>query len=769
MSERGLCHEIEDLGGGVHRSTIYGRPINYDAGSGLMLPIPRRLELSGDADRPIGLDAPGYARVAIRARTDGLKPLVHVGRGSDYVRLSPVDVKDVAATVAEGSVSFLEAWPASDLRFDWTGHSLRKTIALRSGHKRSFSFRVDSPSMDWRTMRAGPVAIAQPVLTRDEKMVPLEWEHNVVGGRHLLTVRLPEGDWSWWDLDPTLTLQPSGTTGLDALISNSSPTTNYATATTGGVYADGTYEYRFLLQFTLTSLPADALIASAILTMYSGADNGTGNVGVHLLKRSWVEAQVTWTISATGTNWTELGAFHVDDCEQTPIGQCLIQQPPNNSGYRNFNLDAQVKADLGSYGWLLKFIDGSGMRSSLFYTSDNTATTQRPKLVVVYNEASTSAAIVGVGGYLTEASATASAPTASATTAIDGVDDGATAATATAASPDSTGTSAAGGIVGAIGATASHTYTAAASASVSGEVGSISSSATAVQPEASASSAISGIGSASLAATTSAIYTSAASTSITGLVGAIASTASFEVYTASAVSAIAPASSAVASTADALPPEIDASSSLVAQPSSVTASATAAAASISGEGALVGEVGAAAASASFEAYVAAAIASVAPASAVSASAGGSEQPIASASTSLELGTPATTSATAGAVQPNSVATGELSPSQPAELLVIAGHVPPESLASVAVAAVGAGALAGVATYQALALGLVELDGPGAAEIAAACIAEYAAIWPCRVEVGTVVVAQSVGAGRPSMVAGAASVPGVEAGVVVAGG
>ena len=76
-----------------------------------------------------------------------------------------------------------------------------------------------------------------------------------------------------------LTLQPDSTTGKDAFISGlgTQANTNYGNSTEfdAGTWNNGTVQYsiRSLVQFNLTSVPANANIISAYLSLYYNPNN----------------------------------------------------------------------------------------------------------------------------------------------------------------------------------------------------------------------------------------------------------------------------------------------------------------------------------------------------------------------------------------------------------------------------------------------------------------------------------------------------------------
>src|ERR1035437_8672214 len=188
----------------------------------------------------------------------------------------------------------------------------------------------------------------------------------------------------------TYTLQPDGTTGIDAWVvseytPNNDTSNNYGTDarldawrwTNTGV----PYSTRAYLKFDVSSLPTTAVVCSAILTVHTDANNemsGFNQPNAFYLKRatsSWTQSGVTWhnqpTLSTTniisvgsytsttaGTSYTIDVSSHIQD---------MINNPSTN------------------YGWAIMLQNESNTYAALGLASSNHATSAyRPMLTVVY-------------------------------------------------------------------------------------------------------------------------------------------------------------------------------------------------------------------------------------------------------------------------------------------------------------------------------------------------------------------------------------------------
>ncbi len=175
----------------------------------------------------------------------------------------------------------------------------------------------------------------------------------------------------------------------DSYIYGGSPTTNYGALdrmTVAGFYDTGgsLSLQRGLVKFNVSSIPAVTQLTGATLCLYSYdtayVKGSTGFYGVYPLTRDWTDAQTTWNIAKTGTNWTTAGG----DVAATP--DATSPKQATAGVWYPFDVMARVQAWLAvpstNYGWLVKCTDENLHNQDRFYTSDTTNATLRPKLVV---------------------------------------------------------------------------------------------------------------------------------------------------------------------------------------------------------------------------------------------------------------------------------------------------------------------------------------------------------------------------------------------------
>ena len=105
----------------------------------------------------------------------------------------------------------------------------------------------------------------------------------------------------------------------------------------------------------------------------------TGYYGVYPLTRAFNESQVTWTIAATGTNWTTAGGdFGLADTQAAKQGVAGV--------WYVFSVTSRVQGWIttpsSNYGWIVKCTDENLHNQDYFVSSNNTDTVHRPKLCI---------------------------------------------------------------------------------------------------------------------------------------------------------------------------------------------------------------------------------------------------------------------------------------------------------------------------------------------------------------------------------------------------
>jgi len=169
----------------------------------------------------------------------------------------------------------------------------------------------------------------------------------------------------------------------DTFINVWPPNQNYGNGTTFKVGLSGTSNYtKGLLSFNFTSIPKNAIISSAVLTLNtSGWGGSSGNVDVYRILKKWGENQVTWKKASTTINWELAG------CQ----GKTDIEAKKYTSFTGSFGKVAVNLTDLVKL-WITNPSSNNGLlmkattpNTAFFFDSkENSDVTKRPKLTVTY-------------------------------------------------------------------------------------------------------------------------------------------------------------------------------------------------------------------------------------------------------------------------------------------------------------------------------------------------------------------------------------------------
>lgn len=177
----------------------------------------------------------------------------------------------------------------------------------------------------------------------------------------------------------TLTLQPNAASGQDSYLDStpSNRNNNYGTATTMLLDSSGNTIQRPVIRFSLSALPANALIEDATLSLYMNAGVGNSFVSeVHYLTTAWTEGGVTWN-----TPWGTGGG----DFPGYVAAQTLLT---NTAGWARWNVtqlvDLWYRGHLPNDGVILTMPAQGVSSQKSFRTSDYFVSAYRPQLVISY-------------------------------------------------------------------------------------------------------------------------------------------------------------------------------------------------------------------------------------------------------------------------------------------------------------------------------------------------------------------------------------------------
>jgi hypothetical protein len=202
-------------------------------------------------------------------------------------------------------------------------------------------------------------------------------------------------------IDPTLTSQPDATAGTDTFMAEDNATTNYGTST--AVFATSSTNQRrlSLLKFDLSTIPTTATIDSATLSLWN---TGTKAASLDLALYSVLSANSSWTEGGATWNTTNGTAYWAGDAAQnggTDAGSSVSGTDYYATALGTFTYTSNAAADTewqvslstsqissmvsNNYGMVLRMITAGQYFS--FRSSDYTTSSLRPKIVVVYTEA----------------------------------------------------------------------------------------------------------------------------------------------------------------------------------------------------------------------------------------------------------------------------------------------------------------------------------------------------------------------------------------------
>lgn len=396
-----MYYEIDEIAPDTYRHTHHVVPIAY-VSNGTLRRITNDIVNTGDPNFTIGVDE--FVQFRLRDSLVGNAPVLFFGKGNNSLRLTPLDTNNVDAVVGDHIISYPGAWDNADLRFLVAGHCVQKEIVLGANHPTSFAFRIDDHiGLDLDTLQSDSFRILDPILTNGSESIPLQWAKTTQGGKLILTVDLPVGDFNGWILDPTFTSQPDGTAGLDTFVREDQADTAQATSTTLVVQGTATVRRNSLIKWDLSSIPAGATVTSGTLTVWNALQVTTAYsmVWSRILaaNSAWTEAGATWNYAVDGaTRWAGDAAANGGS-----DAGCSV----SGTDYSGTNLGAFTHGDndvvgtqydatmsvaetqsllSANHGVVLRTTTGGGS-ARLYASSDNATAAQRPQLVIVYTVA----------------------------------------------------------------------------------------------------------------------------------------------------------------------------------------------------------------------------------------------------------------------------------------------------------------------------------------------------------------------------------------------
>ncbi len=189
----------------------------------------------------------------------------------------------------------------------------------------------------------------------------------------------------------TVVLQPDSVSGKDAFIYSVFPTVN--SGTNRGLYSSGwtwsgVYStLRSFVQFDLSSIPADAYIISAKLSLYNDPGN---SIVLTNGEHSSLTASNASYISRVSEPWDESTITWNNQPGYHTANQIRLHESADpNQDYLDINVDEMVKKMVSNptenYGFILRLQTEINYAVLIFGSSDNIDSTLHPKLEIVYS------------------------------------------------------------------------------------------------------------------------------------------------------------------------------------------------------------------------------------------------------------------------------------------------------------------------------------------------------------------------------------------------
>ncbi len=193
---------------------------------------------------------------------------------------------------------------------------------------------------------------------------------------------------------PTLTLQPSGTGLSDVYLDSFFPTTNYGNANLHqfGKTSSGNRK-RICYTWDMSALPDGAVVTDATLTvkLYAGAGapaTFTASAKLHQISNSNFTESATWNSSNGTLSWTTAGGdftstgyvpFNYGAADISITGETFVSMANKAIATNAEQLSVILVSDSDAGGVSL-----SSHEYSLYYSSDDSTSSNRPSLVLQY-------------------------------------------------------------------------------------------------------------------------------------------------------------------------------------------------------------------------------------------------------------------------------------------------------------------------------------------------------------------------------------------------
>lgn len=196
----------------------------------------------------------------------------------------------------------------------------------------------------------------------------------------------------------TFVLKPGGAVGQDCSLLSGSPTTNFGATNIlyiGTQNTDTDVETaRALIRFTelTTIIPKFRKVSSAILSLYLTQDfsGSVSNVDIHRSLRAWVEAEATYNIWKTGSNWTSGGGRGIGTDREEALLGTRAMSASEADGWKHWSLNTDLIFEIinglfTNNGFWLQSRENSDDLYT-YRSSDYATATYNPYLTIVIDD-----------------------------------------------------------------------------------------------------------------------------------------------------------------------------------------------------------------------------------------------------------------------------------------------------------------------------------------------------------------------------------------------
>lgn len=307
-----------------------------------------------------------------------------IGKGSDKLTFKPVKAspsKGYTDEAQKNLIHYQDVWNDTDVTLEVTPHGVKETLYLKTDRAPvEFLFEVTGglrEELTTETMRLEPAWLIDAAGERRDVAQVLAVE----GNKKFVKLSADVAGLVYpIEIDPTVSIIPDGNAGKDAYVYSNAATSNYGSSSNFEIGNQGAYMRRGYMQFDYSTIPSGAVVLEAFAELFYNGGFGTSiiDIGVSKVTSTWSETSVTWNNQPTYA------------AEMESIVQ--INRSNEKGGYKRFAVTNMVKDILKGYapnnGFVFRLTkEGFGGPDAwaLFYSSDASLVSQRPKMTINYN------------------------------------------------------------------------------------------------------------------------------------------------------------------------------------------------------------------------------------------------------------------------------------------------------------------------------------------------------------------------------------------------